>query len=50
MLANVEVFANMNIAVPVPFIYNVPLKPLSNFPEVSVFNVSDCHAWYMYKF
>jgi hypothetical protein len=44
------VFANINIEVPVPFIYNIPLKPLSNFPDSMVFNVSDCNEWYLYRF
>jgi len=39
----------MNIAVPIPFIYNMPLKPLSNF-ESTVFSVTDCNEWYMYNF
>jgi hypothetical protein len=49
-IANIEVFANMNIAVPIPFVYSVPLKPLSNFPDQSVFNVTQCLEWYMYAF
>lgn len=47
--ANAEVVANLNIMVPVPFVYNIPLKPLSNFESI-IFNVTDCNEWYMYSF
>lgn len=49
VMANADIIANISIMVPVPFIYNVPLKPLSNFEHI-IFNVSDCHEWYMFKF
>jgi len=49
IMANADVLANLNIAVPVPFVYNIPLKPLSNFDSI-IFNVTDCNEWYMYKF
>lgn len=49
VLANAEVIANINIIVPVPFFYNIPMKPLSNFENI-VFNVSECDEWYMYTF
>ena len=49
VLANAGVVANLNIIVPIPFIYNIPLKPLSNFENI-VFNVSECNEWYLYTF
>jgi hypothetical protein len=49
VLANAQAFANINIIVPIPFMYNIPLKPLSNFEHI-VFNVSDCNEWYMYAY
>jgi hypothetical protein len=49
VLANAEVLANTNIAVPIPFIYNIPMKPLSNFESI-VFNVSDCNEFYTFDF
>ena len=49
VLANAEVIANLNIVVPIPFVYNIPMKPLSNFESI-VFNVSDCNEWYMFTF
>ena len=39
VMANADVLMNLNIAIPVPFIYNVPLKPLSNFNN-NIFNVT----------
>jgi ABC-type multidrug transport system ATPase subunit len=49
VLSNAEALANVSILLPIPFIYNIPLKPLSNF-EGMVFNVSECHEFYMYSF
>jgi len=49
VMANADIIANINIVVPIPFIYNIPMKPLSNFENI-IFNVSDCNEWYMYKF
>lgn len=49
ILSNAEAFANVAVMLPIPFIYNFPMKPLSNFENI-VFNVSDCNEWYMYKF
>lgn len=49
VLANAEVLANTNIAVPIPFIYNIPMKPLSNFESI-VFNISDCNEFYSFDF
>ena len=48
-MSNIEAVANINITVPVPFIYGVPLKPMSNFENI-VFNVSDCNEFYTYQF
>lgn len=48
-LANSEFISNTEIRLPVPFFYNVPLKPLSSLPG-SIFNVTDCNEWYMYQF
>lgn len=45
VLANADVIANVNIVVPIPFMYNIPMKPLSNFDHI-VFNVSECNEWY----
>lgn len=47
--ANAQTLANIEINVPIPFFYNIPMKPLSNF-EVAVFNVSDCNEWYLYRY
>ena len=49
VMANADIIANISIVVPIPFIYNIPMKPLSNFEHI-IFNVSDCNEWYMYKF
>jgi len=49
VMANADVLMNLNIAIPVPFIYNVPLKPLSNFNN-NIFNVTECDEWYMYSY
>ena len=46
--ANMDVFANLSVAVPVPAIYNIPLKPFASFGKF--FNVTDCNEWYMYHF
>lgn len=48
VVSNSDVFANINIAVPVPYIFNVPLKPLASFGQF--FNVSECDEWYMFQF
>lgn len=48
IVSNTAVFANQDITVPVPFFYNLPLKPLSIFGQF--FNVSDCLEWYQYTF
>ncbi len=49
LMANADALANFNIVVPVPFLYNMPLKPLSNFEQI-IFNVTTCHEFYMYTF
>ena len=49
LMANADALANFNIVVPVPFLYNMPLKPLSNFEQI-IFNVTTCHEFYMYNF
>jgi hypothetical protein len=46
LVANSDVLANININLPVPFIYNFPLKPLASFGMF--FNVTECDEWYMY--
>ena len=49
VLANSEFISNTEIRLPVPFFYNIPLRPLSNMPG-TIFNVTDCNEWYMYHF
>lgn len=44
IVSNTAVFANQDISLPIPFFYNLPLKPLSAFGQF--FNVSDCLEWY----
>ena len=46
--SNMDVFANLQVAVPVPALFNVPLKPFSGFGKF--FNVTDCNEWYMYHY
>ena len=48
VVSNMEVFSNSEISVPVPFFYNVPLKPLSELGKF--FNVTDCLEYYIYTF
>ena len=48
ILANSNTIGNKIIQVPVPFLMNIPLKPLSVFGQH--FNVTDCQEWYMYEF
>ena len=43
-----QVFANKEIAVPIPHYYNLPLKALSALGMI--FNVTSCDEWYMYSF
>lgn len=43
-----QVFANKEIAVPIPHYYNLPLKALSSLG--TLFNVTSCDEWYMYSF
>lgn len=49
VLANADFISNTEIRLPVPFFYNIPLRPLSQLPG-SIFNVTDCNEWYMYQF
>jgi hypothetical protein len=49
VMANFAALANVTIAIPIPYIYNIPLKPLSNFENI-IFNVSECHEWYMFAY
>jgi hypothetical protein len=42
------VFANKEIAVPIPHYYNLPLKAISAIG--AIFNVTSCDEWYMYSF
>jgi len=48
IVSNSEVFANSEINIPIPFFYNMPLKPVSTFRQF--FNVTDCLEWYLYSF
>jgi hypothetical protein len=48
VVANSDVFANINISLPIPFIFNIPLKPLRAFGQF--FNVTECDEWYMFQF
>ena len=48
VVSNMEVFSNNEIAIPIPFFYQLPLKPLSVFGKF--FNVTDCLEWYQYSF
>lgn len=42
------VWANQDIQLPVPFFYNLPMKPLSTLGLL--FNVTDCLEWYQFSF
>lgn len=48
VLANADVLANKTISLPIPYIYNLPMKPLAAFGEF--FNVTECDEWYMFQF
>lgn len=48
IVSNTAVFANQEISLPIPYFFNIPLKPLSTFGQF--FNVSDCLEWYQYSF
>jgi hypothetical protein len=43
-------FINEVISLPIPFFYNIPLKPFRSFSSLTFFNVSECDEWYLYKF
>ena len=48
VMSNQDVLTNQKIAIPIPFFYNLPLKPLAVFG--AYFNVTDCNEWYLYQF
>jgi len=48
IVSNSDVFANINISLPIPFILNFPLQPLAAFGKF--FNVTECDEWYMFQF
>lgn len=48
VLANSQFLANTVIQLPIPFFYNIPLKPFASFGIF--FNVTECDEWYMYQF
>jgi hypothetical protein len=48
VLANSDVLANKTISLPIPYIYNLPMKPLASFGQF--FNVTECDEWYMFQF
>lgn len=51
MIQNTEVFLNdENISLPIPFFYNMPLKPFRSFDAFTFFNVTECEEWYLYQF
>lgn len=39
-----------NISLPIPFFYNMPLKPFRSFDAFTFFNVTECEEWYLYQF
>ena len=39
---------NKPIKFPIPIFYNLPMKPIASFGVV--FNVTDCHEFYMFQF
>ena len=41
---------NDTVALPIPFFYNIPLKPFRSFGAFTFFNVTECNEWYLYKF
>ena len=48
-IENTGCLANIQIAMPIPFFFGLPLKPLSNLPG-QIFNVTECNEWYLYQF
>ena len=50
LVAQTIVIMNENISLPIPFFYNIPLKPFRSFGGFSFFNVTDCNEWYLYGF
>ena len=48
VVSNSEVFANTDVSIPIPFFYNIPLKPFASFGRF--FNVTDCNEWYAFSF
>jgi hypothetical protein len=46
VLSNADVIANQKISIPIPFFYNLPLKPLAIFG--AYFNATECDEWYLY--
>jgi hypothetical protein len=47
-LQHTDLFANQEMALPFPFWFNLPLKPLSAMRKL--LDVTDCHQWYMFQF
>ena len=39
-----------NISLPIPFFYNMPLKPFRSFDAFTFFNVTECEEWYLFQF
>ena len=51
VIQNTEVFLNdENISLPIPFFYNMPLKPFRSFDAFTFFNVTECEEWYLFQF
>ena len=48
MVEGSSLFLNQELNFPIPYFYNIPLKPLSSLGLV--YNVSSCNEWYMYSF
>lgn len=48
VIANVSFLANVEIRLPVPYWYQVPLATIANLPMVPI-EITECKEWYMYK-
>ena len=45
---SLDLINGKSMYIPIPFIFNLPLKPFSTFNPY--FNISDCNQWYLYQF
>lgn len=50
LISQTAVFLNESISLPIPFFYNIPLKPFRSFGAFTFFNVTECNEWYLYQF